>query len=116
MRQSGILAAAALHALDHHVDRLAEDHANARALARTFDEIPGFSAAPPETNIVLVQPDGRGADNAELLSFLEKRRILMLKFGESRLRAVTHLDVDRAGITRVGNALAEWIAQRGRAP
>jgi threonine aldolase len=116
MRQSGILAAAALHALDHHVERLAEDHANARALARAFDEIPGFSAPPPETNIVLVQADGRGADNAEVLSFLEKRRILMLKFGDSRLRAVTHLDVDRAGITRVANALAEWTDQRGSAP
>ena len=86
-------------------------------------EFPGGQARALEKRSRLGDEDGfhlflfpSGADNAELLSFLEKRRILMLKFGESRLRAVTHLDVDRAGITRVGNALAEWIAQRGRAP
>ena len=108
MRQSGILAAAALYALDHHVERLAQDHANARELAAAFDRTPGFSAAPPETNIVLVQTDAARCDAPGLLAFLQKRSILMLKFGDTRLRAVTHLDVDRAGISRVVEALHEW--------
>jgi threonine aldolase len=108
MRQSGILAAAALHALDHHLARLSEDHAHARELARAFDRTPGLTAAPPETNIVLVERRDSGADLAGLLAFLEKRSILMLKFGESRLRAVTHLDVGAQGIARVVSALAEW--------
>jgi threonine aldolase len=108
MRQSGILAAAALHALDHHRERLADDHAHARRLALAFDQIPGFSADPPETNIVLVETRGSSADVPGLLSFLEKRRILMLKFGDTRLRAVTHMDVDATGIGRVADALGEW--------
>jgi threonine aldolase len=108
MRQSGILAAAALHALDHHVARLAEDHAHARELARAFDRTPGFRAAPPETNIVLVERADSRADLPGLLAFLETRSILMLKFGESRLRAVTHLDVGAQGIARVTRTLAEW--------
>ena len=112
MRQSGILAAAALYALDHHVERLAEDHAHARELAAAFDRIPGFSADPPETNIVLVETRGSSLDVSTLLSFLEKHRILMLKFGDTRLRAVTHLDVDHAGITRVINSLADWAANQ----
>jgi threonine aldolase len=108
MRQSGILAAAALHALDHHVDRLAEDHARARRLAAAFDRTPGFRASPPESNIVIVEASSPRVDLPGLLAFLQKRSILMLKFGESRLRAVTHLDVDDAGIVRVVNALREW--------
>jgi threonine aldolase len=114
MRQSGILTAAALHALDHHVERLAEDHANARALAEAFDRIPGFRAQRPETNIVLVQTDPPKSDVPGLLAFLEKRSILMLKFGETRLRAVTHLDADRAGILRVVNALDDWSSRPSR--
>jgi threonine aldolase len=112
MRQSGLLDAAALHALDHHRDRLAEDHAHARRLAEAFARIPGFSAERPETNIVLVETRGSSVDPAGLLSFLERRRILMLKFGDTRLRAVTHLDVDGAGIERVVGALAEWEGER----
>jgi threonine aldolase len=112
MRQSGILAAAALHALDHHRERLAEDHAHARRLAEAFTQIRGFSAERPETNIVLVETRGSTVDGQGLLSFLEKRRILMLKFGDTRLRAVTHLDVDDAGIERVVDALREWERQR----
>jgi threonine aldolase len=112
MRQSGILAAAALHALDHHRDRLSEDHAHARRLAAAFDEIPGFSSDPPETNIVLVETRGSSLDVPGLLSFLEKRRILMLKFGDTRLRAVTHMDVDAVGIARVVDALGEWAKQQ----
>jgi threonine aldolase len=108
MRQSGILAAAAIHALDHHRDRLVEDHRNARRLAAAFRRIPGFDVDVPETNIVLVETRESGVDVPGLLSFLEKRRFLLLKFDETRIRAVTHLDVDSESITLVVNALEEW--------
>jgi threonine aldolase len=110
MRQSGILAAAALHALDHHLERLREDHAHARRLAEAFGRIPGCSAEEPETNIVLVETRGSSVDVAGLLSFLERRRILLLRFGDTRLRAVTHLDVDGTGVARVVEALEEWTS------
>ena len=110
MRQSGILAAAGLYALEHHFERLVEDHERAVLLARAFDEIPGLAARPPETNIVLVEAQGPSPDLASLLSFLEKDRILMSKFGSRSLRAVTHLDVDDEGISRTGEALSRWAS------
>jgi threonine aldolase len=108
MRQSGVLTAAGLYALDHHMERLRDDHVNARKLAAAFARIPGLEPIPPETNIVLVRIADRTLDVLQLLSFLEKRRILLLKFGEDHLRGVTHLDVDSAGIARVSAALEEW--------
>ena len=108
MRQSGILAAAGLHALDHHRGRLVEDHAHARRLAEAFDGLEGLRAVPPRTNVVLVEMADPGRIAEPLLSFLRKHRILMLKFGVARLRAVTHRDVDSAGIDRVVRALEGW--------
>jgi threonine aldolase len=108
MRQSGILAAAGLHALDNHLDRLPEDHENARLLAEAFGRIPGLRPLPVETNIVLVEVGDPSLDVSALLSFLEKDRILMSKFGARSLRAVTHLDVDRRGISRASEALSRW--------
>jgi len=107
MRQSGILAAAATYALDHHLQRLCEDHALARELATGVDRIRGLHAASPETNIVFIEADEGGRSVGNLLKFLENRRILMARFGQARLRAVTHLDVDRQGIARTLAALAE---------
>jgi threonine aldolase len=112
MRQSGILAAAALHALDHHRERLAQDHIHARQRARAFARISGFTTEVPETNIVLVETRGSGVDVDALLSFMEKRRFLLLKFGETRIRAVTHLDVDEDGIARFATVLDEWSERR----
>lgn len=100
MRQTGILAAAGLHALDHHVDRLASDHRNARALAEGLERVDGVEVIPPETNIVLVDVSGLGVSREKVLDFLEERGILMIGFGQGRLRAVTHMDVDSAGIER----------------
>jgi threonine aldolase len=108
MRQSGLLAAAGLYALEHNVERLAQDHEHARALAAAFDAMPGFRAARPETNIVIVEVTDATRDAEGLLRFLESRGILMLTFGASRLRAVTHLDVDGEGIARATQALTEW--------
>jgi threonine aldolase len=98
MRQAGILAAAGLYALDHHVDRLAEDHENAAVLARGLSEIEGVSLDPAdvETNIVVF-----GVPDAEAFcSALEREGVKMYAIGPQRVRAVTHLDVDRAGIER----------------
>jgi threonine aldolase len=100
MRQSGILAAAALYALDHNIDRLADDHANARRLAEGLARLPGITINPPqvETNIVIfdIAPDlGTGASFA---TKLKDARIWMLASGPQKLRAVTHLDVTREQI------------------
>jgi threonine aldolase len=94
LRQAGVLAAAALHALDHHVERLADDHALARRLAQGLQGIPGLTVEPPETNMVFV--DVAGERGAGLLPYLQSRGVLAT--GLYRLRFVTHLDVDAAGI------------------
>jgi threonine aldolase len=94
LRQAGLLAACALHALDHHVDRLAEDHANARRLADGLRGIEGLTVKSADTNIVFVDvADGRGP---ALLEFLKSQGVLAT--GLIGLRFVTHLDVDAAGI------------------
>ena len=96
MRQSGVLAAAALYALDHHVVRLAEDHVNARALAEGLQGLPGVTVALPQTNIVFVDlaPDrAQGATER-----LRARGLLVT--GLYKLRLVTHLDVTRTDVDR----------------
>ena len=94
MRQVGLLAAAASYALDHHVDRLAEDHVLAQQLAQGLQGIDGLSVRSAQTNIVFV--DVMGDRGAALLAFLKERGVLAT--GLIGLRFVTHLDVDRAGI------------------
>jgi threonine aldolase len=93
MRQAGIVAAGALHALDHHVERLAEDHANARVLAEGLAALPGVTldASRVETNIVIFQV----ADAAAFLAAMRERDVAMSQFGPTTVRAVTHLDVSR---------------------
>ena len=112
MRQSGLLAAAGLHALDHHMDRLVEDHANAKRLAAAVGQLPGLYTPPPQTNVVLLAAPQDPSRLDSLLSFLEKDRILMLKFGSGRLRAVTHMDVDEAGISRTVGTFARWAQEQ----
>jgi threonine aldolase len=92
MRQSGICAAACLYALDHNVERLAEDHANARALARGLSQISGIEVQAPETNLVFFKPDGAGVSADKMVAELSKRGV-MLAVMEGRIRACTHLDV-----------------------
>ena len=92
MRQSGICAAACVHALDHHVERLADDHANARALARGLSQIPGVEVQQPETNLVFFVPDKSGVSGAKMVEILHKRGVLLAMM-DGRIRACTHLDV-----------------------
>jgi threonine aldolase len=110
MRQAGIIAAACLYALDHHVDRLADDHANARYLAEGLAEIPGIELDPAtvETNIVWF--DVRGPMGApELSATLKEQGVLIGAYGPTRMRAVTHLDVDRDGIATALQAIARIL-------
>jgi threonine aldolase len=92
MRQAGICAAACVYALDHHVDRLADDHANARALARGLSQINGVEVQQPETNLVFFKPDGAGISGDKMVEALRKHGV-MLAVMDGRIRACTHLDV-----------------------
>jgi threonine aldolase len=96
MRQSGVLAAAALHALDHHVERLAEDHANARRLAEGLQGLAGVTVAIPQSNIVFV--DLATDKPRDIVERLRSRGVLAT--GLYRLRLVTHLDVGADDIER----------------
>jgi threonine aldolase len=107
MRQSGIVAAAGLYALDHHVERLAEDHARAKRLAEGLAELPGVDLDPAsvDTNIVIFAVPDSGA----FCSALADEDIAMSRFGPTRVRAVTHLDVDDDGIERALAAAAQAL-------
>lgn len=107
LRQAGLLAACALHALDHHVDRLADDHANARRLADGLAGIEGLTVKSAQTNIVFVDvADGRGP---ALLDFLKAHGVLAT--GLIGLRFVTHLDVDAAGIDHAIATVRRFFAE-----
>lgn len=100
MRQAGILAAAGLHALDHHVDRLAEDHANARRFAEAVAALPGVRLDPAtvETNIVFFDLEETAPDAASVAKAMEDREVVIGAMGPRTLRAVTHLDVSEQDV------------------
>jgi threonine aldolase len=103
LRQSGIVAAACVYTLDHHVDRLADDHANARVLADGIATLPGFDVTPPETNIVIADVP----DAPALVGALSDRGVEVTPMSPTRIRCVTHLDVDAAAIERALEAFRE---------
>ena len=108
MRQAGLLAAAASHALDHHIDRLADDHALAQRLAQGLEGIEGLTVEVPHTNIVFVDLTGAAqARSSELIASLNSQGILAT--GLYRLRFVTHLDVDAAGVDRAVAAIRAFF-------
>jgi threonine aldolase len=98
MRQVGVLAAAGLHALDHHVERLAEDHEHAQLLAKRL----GVDPAAVETNMVVLDD----VPAAKLAEGAKAQGVLVSRVSERRVRLVTHLDVDRAGVERAADVLA----------
>jgi len=100
MRQAGVIAAAALYALDHHIDRLADDHAHARRLADGVHPIAGLRLEPEQidTNIVYIAIDPRLGTAADLAGRLKQHDVLFLPTGPQTLRAVTHLDVSAADV------------------
>ena len=98
MRQAGIVAAGALYALEHHVERLADDHANAQILARGLAQIDGLSVEPVETNIVFFDVAGLGLTAEAFNQAVLANGLRFSVSGATRLRAVTHLDVSKSQI------------------
>jgi threonine aldolase len=114
MRQAGVIAAAALHALEHHVDRLADDHRHAKVLAQAVADTPGLRLDPPEveTNLVWFKLDADLGTAKDLAAALKQRGVLVHVAGPQTIRACTHLDVSAAQAERA----AETIRQAARRP
>jgi len=113
MRQAGIIAAGALYALEHHVDRLAEDHAHAKLLAEAIRAVEGLELQPPEidTNMVIFRVDPALATAAQLAAALQQSGVLVLAIGPAKIRAVTHLDVTEADVRRAGEIIHQTAAR-----
>ena len=108
MRQVGFLAAAGIYALDHHVERLAQDHALAQRFAEGLAGIDGLAVVTPQTNIVFVDLVGPAREkSAEFMAFLKSRGVLVL--GLYRLRFVLHLDVGAAGVAQALAAIRAFF-------
>ena len=110
LRQGGICAAACLYALDHNVERLADDHANARALARGLRQIEGVTVEDPDTNLVFFDPAGAGLPTAALVERARQEGIHLSMLG-GRVRACTHLDVNAAMIDETLGVLRAALAR-----
>jgi threonine aldolase len=112
MRQVGILAAAGEYALDHHLERLVEDHANAHELAQTLAACPTVELDPAavRTNIIVFRLRPAGPDAATVVARARERGVLVFAFGPRTIRAVTHLDVDAAACRRAAAILVDAAA------
>jgi len=111
MRQSGILAAAGLYALDHNFSRLVDDHANARLLAERMADLRGvrLDLATVQSNIVIFRMKEGAPDAATIVARAEEAGVRVSAFGERTVRAVTHLDVSREQCRRAADLLAAVI-------
>jgi threonine aldolase len=109
MRQVGFLAAACLYGMDRHIDRLAEDHANAKILAAAVAEVPGFTLQLPEveTNLVWFEVDPRHGSARDVAARLREKGVLVAPLGTNVVRMVTHLDVTREQCERAAAAIRE---------
>jgi threonine aldolase len=113
MRQTGFYAAAALHGVEHHRARLADDHANARRLAQALAASPlaRIDLATVQTNIVVFQLDAGAVDAATLVQRARERGVLVNAFDARTIRAVTHLDVTAEQVERAGGVITEALAR-----
>ena len=113
MRQSGVLAAAGLYALDHHIDLLAEDNANAGRLLAAIRDVPGLSFEPSaaQSNILCFSVEGLGITAAEFARACLAEDVRIRAIGAHQIRATANLDVDRAGIERA-SAVIRTVAGR----
>jgi threonine aldolase len=110
LRQAGVCAAACIYALDHNVERLADDHANAKALARGLAQIPGIAVEGPETNLVFFDTSASGLTANELAQRLRRAGVMLSVTDRYRARACTHLDVDQAGVEIALQAIRQALA------
>jgi threonine aldolase len=110
MRQAGVLAAAAEYALDHHVDRLAEDHTNAQRLADCLADCRGLTMVPPETNILYFDVDPALGEARLLAESATEQGVWILAVAPQRIRAVTHLEIGAADIDRAGSVIRSVAA------
>ncbi len=117
MRQAGVLAAGALYALDHHVDRLAEDHAHARRLAEGVRVIAGLRLEPEavETNMVFFKVDPALGSAAQFTAALKDEGVLVLADGPQTIRMVTHLDVTAEEVDAAGRVIEKTACSRAAA-
>ncbi len=108
LRQSGMLAAAGLHALDHHLDRLADDHANARAIAEALAGVPGIvlDLGTVQTNIVVFHLGEGAPDAATVVARARAQGVLLAAFAPRTIRVATHLDVDRRQCVQAAAVIA----------
>jgi threonine aldolase len=109
MRQVGVIAAGALFALEHHRDRLAEDHANARILAEAIRNSPGLKLVPDlvESNMVIFAVDPALGSATDFMAALQQAGVLMLSISPAKIRAVTHLDVDSKQVRKAGEIIRQ---------
>ena len=116
MRQAGIIAAGAIYALDHNIDRLVEDHENAAVLAGLLREVPGLEIVRPvQTNIVIAAVGGLGVGAEQVVTALREEGVLCGMAALDRLRFVTHLDVDAGAVRKAGEIAARVLTALGRA-
>ncbi|MGE5842500.1 MAG: threonine aldolase family protein [Deltaproteobacteria bacterium] len=111
MRQAGIIAAGAVYALNHHVERLAEDNENAQILARGMAEIEGIVVEPVETNLIFFDVSGMGVTAEAFNSLLREKGLRISVLGNTRGRAVTHLDVSREQVKEGLEIIRQVAAQ-----
>jgi threonine aldolase len=114
MRQVGIIAAAGIYALDHHVDRLREDHENAKRLAFGLEEIRGVSIHPEqvETNIIIFDITGTGKTAFQVRDEVKKEKVLIHALGKTQIRLVTHLDVSEGDVDTTLGVFRRILARR----
>jgi threonine aldolase len=112
MRQAGILAAGALYALEHNLDRLREDHDKATLFAQEVAHVPGFEIDLPsvQTNIVIIEIRKTGKTSAQILETLRSNGVLVTEMGPTALRAVTHLDVTREAVQEAARIIQSIFA------
>jgi threonine aldolase len=113
MRQVGVLAAAALYALDHHIDRLAEDHRHAKVIAQAIADTPGLRLDPPdvETNLVWFEVDPELGSAKDVAAALQPHGVLIYAAGQM-MRACTHLDVTSAMAERAAETIRQVVGKK----
>jgi threonine aldolase len=113
MRQAGMAAAGALFALEHHVDRLAEDHRHAQVIAQAVADTPGLLLDPPEveTNLIFFEVDPDLGSAKDVATVLKQRGVLVHLPGPQTIRACTHLDVSAAQAERAADIIRQAVPQ-----